>query len=147
MKQFESTRTELLNLVNVQIANDRLFPLEQMSVGGRYHVRGYRENTLLRDNCLVYQLESRFQLWSSKKGFPSLQFCPFADVGHSWAAKGSVGDVHKLASVGAGLRFNLSPLINLNVYWGHRLVTKNVSNPHDSLQDEGVHFQFALNLW
>jgi hemolysin activation/secretion protein len=147
LKQFESTRIELLNLVNVQIANDRLFPLEQLSVGGRYSVRGYRENTLLRDNGIVYQFETRFPLWSSKKGLPSIQFCPFVDVGHSWSAKGSIGDVHTLASVGAGLRFNFSPLTNLNVYWGHRLVTNNVSNPHDSLQDEGVHLQFALNLW
>lgn len=147
LKQFESTRIELLNLVNVQIANDRLFPLEQMSVGGRYSVRGYRENTLLRDNGVVYQFETRFPLWRSSTGFPSMQFCPFADVGHSWAAKGSVGDVHTLASIGAGLRFNFSALTNLNVYWGRRLVTNNVTNPHDSLQDEGVHVQFALNLW
>ncbi|MDR4470543.1 MAG: BamA/TamA family outer membrane protein [Nitrospira sp.] len=142
-----STRIELLNLVNVQLAKDRLFPLEQMSVGGRYSVRGYRENTLLRDNGIVYQFETRFPLWSSKKKFPSIQFCPFADVGYPCSAKGSIGNVDTMASVGAGLRFNLSPLTSLNVYWGHRLITNNVSNPHDSLQDEGVHFQFALNLW
>ncbi|MGZ9159465.1 MAG: ShlB/FhaC/HecB family hemolysin secretion/activation protein, partial [Nitrospira sp.] len=147
LKQFESTRIELINLLNVQIANDRLFPLEQMSVGGRYSVRGYRENTLLRDNGIVYQFETRFPIWRSSTGFPFVQFCPFADVGHSWSAKGSVGEVHTLASVGAGLRFTFNALTNLNVYWGHRLVTNNVSNPHDSLQDEGVHLQFALNLW
>jgi len=50
------------------------------------------------------------------------------------------------------LRFCVSQLqgllrhLHLNVYWGHRLITSNVSNPHDSLQDEGVHLQFALNL-
>lgn len=146
LKQFESTRIELLHLINMQMADDRLFPLEQMSVGGRYSVRGYRENTLLRDNGIVYQFETRFPLWSSSTGFPSVQFCPFADVGHSWSAKGSIGDVHTLASIGVGLRFNLTQLTNLNVYWGHRLVTNNVFNPHDSLQDEGVHLQFALNL-
>lgn len=109
-------------------------------------VRGYRENTLLRDNGIVYQFETRFSLWSSSTGFPSVQFCPFADAGHSWSAKGSIGDAHTLASIGAGLRFNLTQLTNLNVYWGHRLVTNNVFNPHGSLQDEGVHLQFALNL-
>jgi hemolysin activation/secretion protein len=131
----------------VQLASDRLFPLEQMSIGGRYSVRGYRENSLLRDNGIIYQFETRFPLWRSSTGFPSLQFCPFADVGHSWSAKGSIGDVHTLASVGVGLRLNFSPLTNLNVYWGHRLVTNNVFNPHDGLQDEGVHVQFALHLW
>jgi hypothetical protein len=32
------------------------------------------------------------------------------------------------------------------VYWGRRLVTNNVSNPHNSMQDEGVHLQFVLNV-
>jgi hemolysin activation/secretion protein len=146
LKQFESTKIELFNLLNMQIANDRLFPLEQMSVGGRYSVRGYRENTLLRDNGIVYQFETRFPLWRSSTGLSYVQFCPFADVGHSWSAKGNIGDAHTLASVGAGLRVNFSQLTNLNVYWGRRLVTSNVSNPHDSLQDEGVHLQFTLNL-
>ncbi|MGC3973449.1 MAG: ShlB/FhaC/HecB family hemolysin secretion/activation protein [Nitrospira sp.] len=147
LKQFSSTGIELVNLVNVQLANDRLFPLEQMSVGGRYSVRGYRENMLLRDNGAVYQFEVRLPLWKSSTGLPYLQFCPFADVGHSWSTKGTIGDVHTLASVGAGFRFNFNSLSNLSVYWGRRLVTANVSNPHNSMQDEGVHVQLMLNLW
>jgi hemolysin activation/secretion protein len=101
LKRFES-RIEILNFLNMQLANDRLFPLEQMAVGGRYSVRGYRENTLLRDNAFVYQFETRFPVWSSSEGFPYVQFCPFADVGHSWSAKGASGDPQTLASVGAG---------------------------------------------
>jgi hemolysin activation/secretion protein len=147
MKQFESTRIEVWNLLSGQLSDDRLFPLEQLSVGGRYSVRGYRENTLLRDNGVLYQFETRFPLWSSSTGFPYVQFCPFADVGHSWSSKGESGSVGTLASVGAGFRFNLSALTNLNVYWGRRLVTANVPNPHNSMQDEGVHIQFVLNLW
>ena len=109
-------------------------------------MRGYRENTLLRDNAFVYQFETRFPVWSSSEGFPYVQFCPFADVGHSWSAKGASGDPQTLASVGAGLRFNITTVANLNVYWGRRLVMNNVSNPHNSLQDEGVHIQFVLNV-
>jgi hemolysin activation/secretion protein len=130
----------------MQVADDRLFPLEQMPVGGRYSVRGYRENTLLRDSGFVYQFETRFPIWSSNEGFPYIQFCPFADVGHSWSAKGDTAPPQTLASVGAGLRFNLGTLANLNVYWGRRLVTSQVANPHNSLQDEGVHIQFVLNV-
>lgn len=146
LKRFESTGIELLNFVNVQVANDHLFPLEQMPVGGRYSVRGYRENTLLRDNGFVYQFETRLPIWSSSEGFPYVQFCPFADVGQSWAAKGVTGSPQTLASVGAGLRFNIATLANLNVYWGRRLVTSEVANPRNSLQDEGVHIQFVLNI-
>jgi hemolysin activation/secretion protein len=146
LKRFESTRIELLNFMNIQLANDRLFPLEQMAVGGRYSVRGYREVTLLRDNGFIYQFETRFPVWSSSEGFPYVQFCPFADVGQSWNAKGLSGSPQTLASVGAGLRFNIATMANLNIYWGRRLVTSNVANPHNSLQDEGVHMQFVLNL-
>jgi len=145
-KRFEQTGIELLNLMNIQLANDRLFPLEQMSVGGRYSVRGYRENTLLHDNGFVYQLETRVPIWSSKEGFPYLQFCPFADVGHSWVAKGANSSPQTLGSVGAGLRANFGKYANLNVYWGKRLVTNSINNPHDSLQDEGVHLQFVINI-
>ena len=145
LKRFES-RIEILNFLNMQLANDHLFPLEQMAVGGRYSVRGYRENTLLRDNAFVYQFETRFPVWSSSEGFPYVQFCPFADVGHSWSAKGVSGDPQTFASLGAGLRFNISTVANLNVYWGRRLVTSHVSNPHNGLQDEGVHLQFVLNV-
>lgn len=146
LKRFESTGIEVLNFINMQVADDHLFPLEQMPVGGRYSVRGYRENTLLRDNGFVYQFETRFPLWTSSEGFPYVQFCPFADVGHSWTAKGATSPPQTLASIGAGMRFNLGTLANLNVYWGRRLVTSQVANPHNSLQDEGVHLQFVLNI-
>ena len=75
-----------------------------------------------------------------------MQFCPFVDVGHSWFAKGVNPSPETLASVGAGLRFNFGTIANLNVYWGRRLVTAHVVNPHNSMQDEGVQLQFVLNL-
>ncbi len=146
LKRFESTRIELVNFLNIQWASDHVFPLEQIAVGGRYSVRGYRENTLLRDNGFIYQFETRFPIWSSAEGFPYVQFCPFADVGHSWFAKGINPSPETLASVGAGLRFNVGTIANLNVYWGRRLVTNNIPNPHNSMQDEGVQLQFVLNL-
>ena len=40
---------QLISSLALQIANDSLFPLEQFAVGGRYSVRGYRENQLVRD--------------------------------------------------------------------------------------------------
>ena len=146
LKRFESTGIELVNFLNIQAANDHLFPLEQIAVGGRYSVRGYRENTLLRDNGFAYQFETRFPIWNSSEGFPYVQFCPFADVGHSWSAKGTTASPQTLASIGAGLRFNMATMANLNVYWGRPLVTNNIPNPHNSMQDEGVHIQFVLNL-
>ena len=55
---------QVLGQMSLQLANDRLFPLEQIPVGGRFSVRGYRENTLIRDNAFLASVESRFPLAS-----------------------------------------------------------------------------------
>jgi hypothetical protein len=54
---------QLLSRMGLQFTNSPLFPLEQVAVGGRYTVRGYREVTLLRDNVFLFSVESRFPLW------------------------------------------------------------------------------------
>jgi len=68
-----STGIEVTNYAVLQIADDRLFPLEQFAVGGRYSVRGYRENTLVRDNAFLYSLEVRLPLLRSNAGYAILQ--------------------------------------------------------------------------
>lgn len=42
VRQLDLLRTQLVSRVTGQLTPDHLFPLEQMSVGGRYSVRGYR---------------------------------------------------------------------------------------------------------
>lgn len=79
---------QLLGRVAAQLANDRLFPLEQMPVGGRFSVRGYRENTLVRDDAVLASFESRFPLVRFASGEDRVQFTPFVDFGHAWNAKG-----------------------------------------------------------
>ena len=83
---------QLLGRVAAQIANDRLFPLEQMPVGGRFTVRGYRENTLVRDDAVLASIESRFPLFRFASGEDRLQFAQFVDFGHAWNAKGDTPD-------------------------------------------------------
>jgi hemolysin activation/secretion protein len=51
--------TEILFRTDLQLANNPLLPLEQLAVGGRYTVRGYQENQLVRDNGVIAQLEAR----------------------------------------------------------------------------------------
>ena len=43
-RRLETLSAQVIGRVDLQLANDRLFPLEQFAVGGRYSVRGYREN-------------------------------------------------------------------------------------------------------
>jgi len=146
---------QLLGRMDLQLTNSPLFPLEQVALGGRYTVRGYREVSILRDNMFIASLESRFPLvrWASNE--PMVQFAPFVDVGHGW----SLGENRPsaitpnpnlpdtLASVGAGLRWSILPKDRavFEVYWGYKL--NPVPKINNSIQDQGVHLGVVVNLF
>lgn len=137
---------QLLGQMSLQLANDRLFPLEQVPVGGRFSVRGYRENTLIRDNAFLASIESRIPLLAFPSGEPRLQFAQFADVGRAWNAKGGTPDPQTLASVGLGVRWSLLPQerARFELYWGQPL--NHVPHPPGNLQDHGIHLQFVMQV-
>jgi len=135
---------QLLGQMSLQLANDRLFPLEQIPVGGRFSVRGYRENTLIRDDAFLASIESRFPLMSYVTGDPLLQLAQFVDFGRAWSAKGVTLDPQTLASVGLGLRWNILPRdrARFELYWG--LPLNHVPHPPGNLQDHGIHLQLVV---
>jgi hemolysin activation/secretion protein len=137
---------QLLGQMSLQLANDRLFPLEQIPVGGRFSVRGYRENTLIRENAFIASIESRFPVISYATGEPLLQFAQFVDLGRAWSAKGTTPDPQTLASVGLGLRWNILPRdrARFELYWG--LPLNHVPHPPGNLQDHGIHLQFVVQV-
>ena len=154
---------------DAQLANDPLLSLEQISVGGRYSVRGYRENTMLRDRALITSFETRLPLMPliqkflgadlNTYGLQYLELAPFYDFGRGWNKEQNTPKPQDISSVGIGLRWGLTvtpsgphffgwlpPLRpQFEVYWGHRL--RKVFNPRDSLQDNGVHMQFILGVF
>ncbi len=141
--------TVLIFRTDLQITPDSLLTLEQFPVGGRYSVRGYRENTLLRDNAFVTSLEARIPVIRNLPGADFVQLAPFVDYGRGWNAKLPTGsDLFGLYSVGVGLRwawsidwpFPLRP--QLEVYWGHKL--NDVQTSGGNFQDKGVHFQVVI---
>ncbi|HEU4686043.1 MAG TPA: ShlB/FhaC/HecB family hemolysin secretion/activation protein [Nitrospira sp.] len=146
---------QLLQRMDVQLTNSPLFPLEQVALGGRYSVRGYREVTILRDNAFIFSLEPRFPLYRWASGEPMFQFAPFVDVAHGWnlgqnrpapiAPVATFPDT--LASVGAGLRWNILPQDRaaFEVYWGQRL--NHVPKVGNTIQDHGVHLGIFVNLF
>ena len=142
---------QMIGRIDLQVANDRLFPLEQYAMGGRFTVRGYRENTLVRDNAFLFSVESRIPIFPSTLGEEMIQFAPFIDVGRSWNTKGVTPDPQTLASIGAGLRFafhqDTIPLFKnayANVYWGQQL--NHVNDPKQNLQDHGLHLQVLVEV-
>ncbi|HKT33465.1 MAG TPA: ShlB/FhaC/HecB family hemolysin secretion/activation protein [Nitrospira sp.] len=146
---------QLLQRMDLQLTNSPLFPLEQVALGGRYSVRGYREVTILRDNMFIFSVEPRFPLYRWASGEPMFQLAPFVDVGHGWnlgenrpspvTPNPSLPDT--LASVGAGLRWNILPKdrASFEVYWGQRL--NHVPKIGNTLQDHGVHLGVVVNLF
>ncbi len=146
---------QLLGHMDLQFTNSPLFPVEQVALGGRYTVRGYREVTILRDNSFVASLEPRFPLWRWGNGEPMFQLAPFVDVAHGWNQGGNRGAPtqpdstfpNTLASVGVGLRWNILPndRASFEVYWGQQL--NHVPKIRNTIQDNGVHLGLVVNLF
>jgi hemolysin activation/secretion protein len=132
--------TEVLFRTDVQLATSALLSLEQFSVGGHGTVRGYRENTLVRDNGLVSSLELRIPLLASATGESVLQLAPFADIGRSWNTNRGESWPDTLYSAGVGLRWQLTRHVEGQVYWAEALKDVPTSKDHD-LQDSGIHFR------
>ncbi|MCI0407000.1 MAG: ShlB/FhaC/HecB family hemolysin secretion/activation protein [Acidobacteria bacterium] len=142
--------TQLIFRSDLQLAADRLLALEQIAVGGRYTVRGYRENTLVRDNAFLASLEARLPLVRNARWADFLELAPFVDYGRAWNTDLPTPDPKDISSVGVGLRWGLTisspvPLRTyFEVYWGHPF--RDVRTSGD-LQDEGFHFQFIFGAY
>jgi hemolysin activation/secretion protein len=135
---------QILGRLDLQLSNNRLFPLEQIPVGGRFSVRGYRENTLVRDNGFLASLESRIPLLKFASGEDMLQFAQFVDLGRAWLSRTSTPAPETLASVGLGMRWNVLPRdrARFELYWGVPL--NHVPHPAGNLQDHGIHLQVVV---
>jgi hemolysin activation/secretion protein len=140
----------VLARLDIQLATDPLFPLEQIAVGGRASVRGYRENQLVRDNGLIVSVESRLPLVRNTRWAEVVQLVPFVDFGRGWNVEQNT-DAPILVSVGLGLRWVATLLMSvpvrseMEIFWGYPL--KNVKTPGGDLQDLGLHLQWVITAF
>jgi hemolysin activation/secretion protein len=158
--------SQLIVRTDVQLTPDPLLTLEQVAIGGRFTVRGYRENTLVRDNALLASIELRVPLVRNVRWADYLELAPFFDYGRGWSAVGDTPDPIDISSVGIGLRWALtfpgvlSVKPQFEVYFGYRLRDVRILGKPDPLQDvitardrhgekgqAGVHFQFLLAVF
>jgi len=141
---------QLMARTDIQLSADPLLPIEQMGVGGRYTVRGYRENLLTWDEVFIASLETRIPLVQNERWAEYLQVAPFFDYG--WGRDKGIPTIGptNISSIGAGLRWGASliksPLqlrSDAEIYWGYQLRT--VPDTGGNLQDDGISFQIAVS--
>ena len=138
VKRLGERGTQSLLRADVQLADDRLLPMEQFAVGGMRTVRGYRENTLVRDNAVVMSGEVRLPLYGLPDALRGIQLAAFVDYGQAWNHGGSTPPPPNISSVGLGVLWDPMPGLHAELYWGYRL--RKVPNPWDDLQDYGINF-------
>jgi len=141
---------QMLFRTDVQLSDDPLLPLEQIAVGGRYTVRGYRENALVRDQAVISSLESRIPIVRNKRWADYLQVAPFIDYSRSWNKDISTPNPKDIWSMGLGLRWGATLIkypseikAEMEIYWGYDFKDINTEDEYD-LQDDGIHFQCVI---
>ena len=107
-------------------------------MGGFYSVRGYRENTLVRDNGVVLNDE-----YMKKLNIPSLSATVFVDTARGWDNDG-ITQNKQLTSVGGGIIWNNRKNLNVETFFGIPLMNK--LNKTGDLQDLGLHFGAQYRL-
>jgi hemolysin activation/secretion protein len=141
--------TQLIARADLQKSTDSLLPIEQMGIGGRYTVRGYRENQLVRDEAFIASLEARVPVVQNERWADYVQIAPFIDYGRGNSVDMPTTGPEEISSIGAGLRWGGSLIkapfdlkADAEFYWGYRL--RGISHSHEDLQDNGIHFQVAV---
>ena len=138
--------TEIIARVDSQLSADPLLPIEKFAMGGARTVRGYRENSLVRDNGVVGSVELRLPLWRSPLGRRMVELAPFADLGHAWDESGPAHlKTRTIASVGLGLRVSPFSGVLGEIYWGERLRSLPNASRKNDLQDDGIQFRIRVD--
>ncbi|NJK60673.1 MAG: ShlB/FhaC/HecB family hemolysin secretion/activation protein, partial [Oscillatoriales cyanobacterium SM2_1_8] len=123
---------------DVQLADRPLVPIEQMGLGGRETVRGYRQDLLLTDNGLNASAEVRWPVLRVPESQGVLQVVPFLDFGTGWNVRGENPAINSLWGTGLGLRWQQGDRLTLRLEYGVPLSTP----PADrrTLQEQGWYF-------
>ncbi|MDH3644721.1 MAG: ShlB/FhaC/HecB family hemolysin secretion/activation protein, partial [Gammaproteobacteria bacterium] len=141
-RRMDFLTSQLVLRTDAQLSNDPLLGLEQIAVGGRWTVRGYRENTLIRDSAVISSLEWRVPIVRDVRGINRLELRPFVDWSHSWNHSRAEIGPRELVSAGIGVHWEPLDGVRAELYWGEALNDVDYPGKYD-LQDDGVHFRFT----
>lgn len=135
---------------DAQFTTSRLLPIERYTVGGAFSVRGYRQNTLVRDIGWSASLEARRPfarfgvpgLVSKAKAGP-LEASAFIDLGAAWNVDAPGIGRDALGSVGVALAWRPTPWLSADVAYAYAF--KPSPAELNAVQDRGVHLRLALD--
>lgn len=122
----------------MQLVDDSLLPVEQFGVGGYRGVRGYRENSVVRDQGMAASLSLGHVFQRSGSGRARLSGELFYDIGRAADKSGRRERYEYLASVGTAVNWRFLPQWQLQASLA--LPLRERPNAHKGLQDEGLHF-------
>jgi hemolysin activation/secretion protein len=142
-RRLGQSRSELVLLLAGQYSPDPLLTLEQLAIGGANTVRGYRENTMIRDFGYAATFEVRLPVWKNQEDRPRIQLAPFLSHGAGWNNSRESPSPHDIASAGIGLILTPVKQIEGAIYWGHAF--REIRSSNYNLQDDGIHFR--LSIW
>lgn len=116
-----------------QYTPDNLLALEKYSIGGRYSVRGYRENQFVRDNGIALTLEWRQPLISNANKMNNLFLTPFYDFGSSWNNDDQLTQTERqsISSVGLGLLWDYGQHLHMELFYSYAL--KDLPDPQKKI--------------
>lgn len=144
IRRFEPSGMELFARGYVQLALDPLVPFERFSVGGRYSVRGYRQNQLVSDSGYTLSFEARYPLLRAPNGRSTLQIVPFIDVGRGWfRGRGGEPPGESLAGAGIGLVWRPTDWCYAELFYGSDIWDVAETGSRD-LQDHGISFRLSV---
>ncbi|MEI6708138.1 MAG: ShlB/FhaC/HecB family hemolysin secretion/activation protein [Methylococcales bacterium] len=146
--QVLDTDANLILRGDLQYSDDKLMTLERFALGGRYSVRGYRENELVRDKGYDLSAELRYPLLKDEgeRIFSNqLTIFPFMDYG-AGQNRGDSAHISYLYSMGIGLEWQPFKQVNTEIIYAHAL--KAVTPKADyNLQDSGLEWRVNISAF
>ena len=142
LQRLWNTQNEVMFRVAGQYSPDPLLALEQLSIGGVNTVRGYRENTLVRDMGCVGTAEFHVPVLLGRDERRLIQLAPFVSCGAGWNNGRATPDPKDIASAGIGLMLNPCKYLEASLFWGHAF--RDIHQLNHDLQDDGINFKIII---
>jgi hemolysin activation/secretion protein len=129
---------------SLQHSQDTLVPLDRMSIGGVFTVRGYRENQMIRDSGGIISAEFDYPLFRNPGRGLNLSLIPFYDFGQGK----NIGEAAEtISSLGLASRMRWQGF-NMDLVFAARLAHPSaVTHNGGTLQDHAIHLQLGYDFF